>query len=66
MEDGVATYTAEAKKCIVVIKNVPCKRCQECGEVLYQTEKLEKIDTLVEMTEQLTSEISVIDYSNVT
>ena len=44
MEESTTTYTAVLKNCILIIKNVPCMKCEQCGEVLYNTDILEKID----------------------
>ncbi len=31
MENGFTTHVAELEKCIVIIKNVPCMKCDQCG-----------------------------------
>lgn len=35
MENGVTIHVAELDNCIVVIKNVPCMKCGQCGETVY-------------------------------
>lgn len=62
-ENSTTTYMTEAENCIVIIKNVPCIKCTQCGDVLYNTDVLEKIDKIVEMAEKMASEVSIIDYS---
>ena len=47
MEKGVSTYTAQTSNCVIIIKNVPCMKCLQCGEVLYQTDILKKIEEIV-------------------
>ena len=63
MSPSTATYIAEAVNCIVIIKNVPCVKCGQCGEVLYNTDTLKKIEAIVKSAEQFAMEISVIDYA---
>lgn len=65
MEDSTSTYTAVLKSCILIIKNVPCMKCTQCGDVLYNTDVLEKIDDIIAMAEKMASEVSIIDYSKV-
>lgn len=65
MEESTTTYTAVLKNCILIIKNVPCMNCEQCGEVLYNTDILEKIDDIIAMAEKMASEVSIIDYSKV-
>ena len=65
MEEPTTTYTAVLKNCILIIKNVPCMKCEQCGEVLYNTDILEKIDDIIAMAEKMASEVSIIDYSKV-
>lgn len=35
MDNAVTTYMTELKNCIVIIKNVPCFKCSQCGEVSF-------------------------------
>ena len=65
MEESTTTYTAVLKNCILIIKNIPCMKCEQCGEVLYNTDILEKIDDIIAMAEKMASEVSIIDYSKV-
>lgn len=65
MEESTTTYTVVLKNCILIIKNVPCMKCEQCGEVLYNADILEKIDDIIAMAEKMASEVSIIDYSKV-
>ena len=51
MEESKNTYFAQLPKCYVIIENVPCYRCKQCGEVFYKESVLEKIDDLLEKFE---------------
>jgi YgiT-type zinc finger domain-containing protein len=55
---SVTTHVVNYKGCVIVIKNVPCEECEQCGEKLAR--HLEKI---VNVAKNLMQEISVIDYS---
>ncbi|MBQ9347690.1 MAG: type II toxin-antitoxin system MqsA family antitoxin [Oscillibacter sp.] len=62
MEEAVNTYFAQLNNCYVIIENVPCLKCEQCGEVLYSVEILEKIDLLLEKAGSLASKILIMDY----
>ena len=51
--------------CIIVVKNVPCLECEQCGEKYYTDEVAERLETIVDMAKKLMQEIAIIDYPNV-
>ncbi len=32
IERGLTTYMTSTDNCYIIIKNVPCKKCTQCGE----------------------------------
>lgn len=64
MFDSTSTYFAELKNCIVIVKNVPCKKCNQCGEVLYSMEVAEQLEKIMSSAEALASELTIVDYRN--
>lgn len=65
MESSSTTYFADLKKCIIIIKNVPCKRCEQCGEILFSNSVAEKLDELMDKAEALASELTIMEYDKV-
>lgn len=63
MEPGTAAYFAQLKNCYVIIENVPCLKCPQCGEVFYTTSVVEKIEEILESVEKILSKIFIMDYS---
>lgn len=57
------THVVNYKNCIIIIKNVPCEECEQCGEKYYSKEVAKHIESLVNIAKQLMQEIAVIDYS---
>ena len=35
MIESTTTHFVDLKKCIVIVKNVPCLECTKCGETVY-------------------------------
>ena len=65
MEESKTTYFAQLKDCYVIIENVPCMKCGQCGEVVFRNSIAEKIDDILDDLEKIVSKISIIDYSKV-
>ena len=65
MEDNKTTYFAQLKNCYVIIENVPCLKCKQCGDVVFRGSVVEKIDDILDNLEKIVSKISIIDYSKV-
>lgn len=59
---STTTHVVNYKDCIIVIKNVPCLECDQCGEKYYTDEVAEKLEMIVNMAKKLMQEIVVIDY----
>lgn len=55
----------ECDGCYIIIKNVPCLKCDQCGDVVFRGSVVEKIDDILDGLEKIVSKISIIDYSKV-
>ncbi len=62
---GLTTHVVNYKGCVIVIKNVPCDECEQCGEKYYTDEVAHQLEKLVNIAKQLMQEVSVIDFSKV-
>ena len=62
--DSLTTHVVNYKGCIIIIKNVPCLECEQCGEKYYTDDVAEKIERIVNCAKQLMQEISVVDYTS--
>lgn len=65
MEESKTTYFAQLKDCYVIIENVPCMKCSQCGEAVFRNSIAEKIDDILDDLEKIVSKISINDYSKV-
>jgi YgiT-type zinc finger domain-containing protein len=63
MVESTTIHTVEVKNCIVVIKNVPCLKCDQCGEVVINGEVAQRIEQIVAGFEKALTEIAVVNYS---
>ena len=64
MEKSTSTYFAQLDNCYVIIENVPCFQCRQCGEVVYSVSVIEKIENILDRLQSISSKIFILDYTN--
>ena len=50
---SLTTHVVNYNGAIIVIKNVPCEECEQCGEKYYTDEVAERLETIVDMAKKL-------------
>lgn len=65
LSKSTTTHVVNYNGCVIVIKNVPCEECEQCGEKFYTDEVAEQLEKMVDSAKMLMQENSVIDYSKV-
>jgi YgiT-type zinc finger domain-containing protein len=64
VQEGFSTFTADMGGCIVVIKNVPSRVCDQCGESSYSDEVARRLEQIVHgLMSSAAAEIAVVSYS---
>lgn len=63
MTQSTTTHFVDLKKCIIIIKNVPCLECPQCGEKYYTDEVAERLDEIVQKVSSIMTEIVVVEYT---
>ncbi|MCD8380061.1 MAG: type II toxin-antitoxin system MqsA family antitoxin [Lachnospiraceae bacterium] len=62
VEASTTTYMTDYQNCYIIIKNVPCEKCTQCGEEYISGDVLEKIENIIQQVKGMLTEIAVIDY----
>ncbi len=65
VKQSTTTHVVNYKDCVIVIKNVPCEECVQCGEKFYTDKVAEQLEKIVKAAKQLMQDISVIDFTKV-
>lgn len=60
---STTTHVVNYHNCVIVIKNVPCTECVQCGEKFYSNEVALKIEKIVNMAKTMMQDVSVIDFN---
>lgn len=65
MKPSTTTHVVDYNDCIIIIKNVPCAECQQCGEIEYSDDVMQHLDDIVNNVKKLMQDVSVIDYAKI-
>ena len=63
MKASTSTYFAQVDNCYVIIENVPCFTCSQCGENVYSASVMEKIEAILDKVRDIASKIYILDYT---
>ena len=64
-ETAYKSVTSEAIELgfgLLVIRNIPCYKCEVCDEILYTGDVVQRIEAIVSEAKQLMQALRVIDY----
>ena len=62
MKPGTTIHTVQLKNCVVVIKNVPCLKCEQCGEVVLSADTVARIERILHTVKMAVAEITVANF----
>ena len=64
MEDKKVKYLVDLENTIIIIKDVPAKVCQKCGEKYFEDDTAKNIEKIVNQLKDLTVEFTVVPYKD--
>ena len=62
MQEGVTSHAVTLEHCVIVVKDVPCIRCSQCGESYFSDEIADELERIVENFRKAKTEIAVVNY----
>lgn len=62
MRSSSTPYFMDLSGHYVIVENVPCHKCEKCGEVYFSASVLERIDGILEELDGIESRIFLVDY----
>ena len=63
LKESHTTYTANINDCIIIIKNVPCMECQQCGEKYFNDGVMIQLENIINQVKNALIEITIVDYN---
>ena len=64
MNEGLTTDFTNLGSCMVIIKNVPCLECDQCGETVFRGEVVKQLENITATLKNSLTEIAVVQYSD--
>ena len=62
MITATTTYMTTYNNCYIIIKIVPCLKCDQCGEDYINGVTMLKIESIIERLKTMLTEIAVVDF----
>lgn len=62
MITATTTYMTTYNNCYIIIKNVHCLKCDQCGEDYINGVTMLKIESIIEKLKTMLTEIAVVDF----
>ena len=62
MKTGKTSYMSNSDNRYIIIKNVPCSKCDQCGEEFIDGITLQNIERIVSKTKEAFTEVAFVDY----
>ena len=62
-ENGFTVYVAALDDSVIVIKNVPCLICDQCGEVSYIGTVYARLEQIIDTLRDAITEIAIVKYT---
>ena len=63
MKDATTTYLDEYNNQVLVIKNVPCHKCTQCGEISYSGTVVKELERIRDNIANTPTEVAVLNYT---
>ena len=60
--ESKTTHVVKYKGSLIIIENVPCLECDQCGETYFTDDVAERLEEIVNSVKKVESKISIIDY----
>lgn len=66
LEKSTTEYVEKMDNFIVVIENIPCDKCVQCGEAYFSDEVVGKLERILNSIQTISGvlTVTVIDYEN--
>ena len=64
IKKSTTDYIEKNDNHVILIQNVPCEQCEQCGETFFKTANVKVIECTLENIQRISSEITltVVDY----
>ncbi|EEG30287.1 YgiT-type zinc finger domain protein [[Clostridium] methylpentosum DSM 5476] len=64
LKNSFTNHVVNLQNCIIIIKNVPCEECTQCGETFYSDDVAEQLEEIVNKFKKMVRDVAIFDYAN--
>ena len=64
MSSGFTTHVVNVNNSVIVIKNVPCEKCDQCGETIYTGTIVMQLESIVRQLKISMAEVVVVNFND--
>lgn len=64
MTDDFSNYMVDLDEHFIIVRNLPCHNCSQCGEVSYSGGVVERLEKIVGKLKEVVTEIAVVEYAS--
>ena len=61
---SVTSEAIELGFSLLVVRNIPCYKCEECDEIFYTGDVVQKVESIIADAKRLMQDIRVIDFTD--
>jgi YgiT-type zinc finger domain-containing protein len=65
LEHGTTKHHADLGAYDVIIRDVPCRKCTQCGEIVFNIKVGERLEQIIDAIKDSVSEVKVVQYSEI-
>ena len=66
VKEAFSSFTTDMSDCVIVVKKVPSRVCEQCGEVSYSDDVARQLEQIVRhITTSAKTEVAVVSYSKI-
>ena len=65
LAESTTTHVVVFQDCTIIIKNVPCLECTQCGERYFTMEVSRQLEKIVQNARKIAKELLITDYDSV-
>ena len=64
LKDSNTTHVVRLATCIIIIKNVPCTECVQCGQTFYDDDVAQQLEKIVKEMKTAMTEVAIVNYNS--
>ena len=58
------THAVTLERCVIIIKNVPSLVCEQCGEVYFSDDAMQRLEAIIDRLENIIKEVAIVEYAD--